>query len=127
MPDQKNVKDMGGTMRLGSYPCKAVPGTWAERAYDGYVVQERHRHRFEINNDYREVLQDSGMVFSGLSPDGNLVEIAELGGHPFMVGSQFHPEFRSRPQRPHPLFREFVSAARGVVREGEQRPLPALR
>ena len=74
MPDQKNVKDMGGTMRLGSYPCKAAPGTWAEQAYDGSVVQERHRHRFEINNDYRDLLQDNGMVFSGLSPDGDLVE-----------------------------------------------------
>ena len=113
-------------MRLGAYPCKAVPGTWAERAYDGNVVHERHRHRFEINNDYRELLEGNGMVFSGLSPDGELVEIAELPGHPFMVGSQFHPEFRSRPQRPHPLFREFISVARKTVREGEQRPLPAL-
>ena len=127
MPGQRKVTNMGGTMRLGAYPCKAVPGTWAERAYDGNVVQERHRHRFEINNDYRELLEGNGMVFSGLSPDGELIEIAELDGHPFMVGSQFHPEFRSRPNRPHPLFREFVSVAKKVVREGEQRPLPVLR
>ncbi len=111
MPDQHTVVDMGGTMRLGSYPCALVPGTHAHEAYGVDDVSERHRHRFEFNNAYREILQDAGMVFSGLSPDGRLVEIAELKDHPWMVGCQFHPEFKSRLQRPHPLFREFVAAA----------------
>jgi CTP synthase len=95
------------------YPCKLVPGTRADDAYDlpaGAVAQERHRHRFEFNNAYREKLGAAGMVFSGLSPDERLVEIAEIADHPFMVGTQFHPEFLSRPNRPHPLFRAFVAA-----------------
>lgn len=111
MPDQHQLADMGGTMRLGAYPCHLVPGTKAAEAYGAELVQERHRHRWEFNNDYREVLGAAGMVFSGLSPDGRLVEIAELTEHPFMVGSQFHPEFKSRPNRPHPLFRAFMAAA----------------
>ncbi len=115
MPDQHQLADMGGTMRLGAYPCHLTPGTQAAEAYGVEIVQERHRHRWEFNNDYREVLGAAGMVFSGLSPDGRLVEIAELTEHPFMVGSQFHPEFKSRPNRPHPLFRAFMAAA--VVRQ----------
>ncbi|HZV48594.1 MAG TPA: CTP synthase [Candidatus Dormibacteraeota bacterium] len=111
MPEQRDVAGLGGTMRLGLYPCKLVPGTRAHRAYGEPIVYERHRHRFEFNNEYREVLQQAGMVFSGLSPNGRLVEIVELAEHPWFVASQFHPEFRSRPQRPHPLFRDFVRAA----------------
>ncbi len=111
LPDQRDIADMGGTMRLGSYPCALVPGTQAARAYGSALVHERHRHRFEFNNAYREIMQKNGVVFSGLSPDGHLVEIAELADHPFMVGSQFHPEFKSRPNRPHPLFKAFVEAA----------------
>ena len=98
-------------MRLGLYPCKLVPGTIAAKAYQVDIVQERHRHRFEFNNEYREILEKHGMRFSGLSPDNKLVEIAELADHPFMLGTQFHPEFLSRPRRPHPLFVGFVQAA----------------
>ncbi len=104
LPDQRDIVDMGGTMRLGLYPCNLQPGTKAIEAYGKDFVQERHRHRFELNNAYRQVLTEQGMRFSGLSPDGRLVEIAELSDHPFMVGTQFHPEFLSRPNRPHPLF-----------------------
>ena len=111
MPDQRTVVDMGGTMRLGLYPCRLVPGTKAAAAYGIAEVQERHRHRFEVNNAYRDLLAERGLVFSGLSPDKRLVEVAELADHPFMVGSQFHPEFKSRPNRPHPLFYAFVGAA----------------
>jgi CTP synthase len=111
MPEQRDISDMGGTMRLGSYPCELVQGTRAGRAYGTPTVYERHRHRFEFNNAYRDVLTKHGLVISGLSPDGRLVEIAELADHPFMVGSQFHPEFKSRPNRPHPLFKAFVEAA----------------
>jgi CTP synthase len=113
MPDQRDIADMGGTMRLGLYPCQLVPGTAAAEAYGVAQVEERHRHRFEFNNAYRSLLQEAGLVYSGLSPDERLVEIAELADHPFMLGSQFHPEFRSRPNRPHPLFRAFVEAATG--------------
>jgi CTP synthase len=112
MPDQHDLSDMGGTMRLGAYPCQLVPGTVAAAAYGASLVQERHRHRWEFNNGYRGILEEKGMRFSGLSPDGRLVEIAELRDHPFMLGSQFHPEFKSRPNRPHPLFQAFVHAAR---------------
>jgi CTP synthase len=111
LPDQRVVTDMGGTMRLGLYPCHLVPGTKAGEAYGVLEVQERHRHRFEVNNAYRDVLSEAGLVFSGLSPDRRLVEISELADHPFMLGSQFHPEFKSRPTRPHPLFRAFIAAA----------------
>ena len=123
MPDQREVTEMGGTMRLGVYPCNTVPGTVAARAYGEETIHERHRHRYELNNAYREKLEEAGMRFSGLSPDNQLVEIAEVVDHPFMVGTQFHPEFRSRPNRPHPLFRDFVGAALRVVREGMQPPL----
>ncbi|MDJ0753203.1 MAG: CTP synthase [Ardenticatenaceae bacterium] len=111
MPDQHHLADMGGTMRLGSYPCQLVDGTQAAAAYNQPEVHERHRHRWEFNNSYRERLGKHGMVFSGLSPDGRLVEIAELKDHPFMLGSQFHPEFKSRPNHPHPLFHAFLAAA----------------
>jgi CTP synthase len=104
LPEQRGIGNMGGTMRLGLYPCQLVPDTHAARAYEEPVVSERHRHRFEFNNTYREILGAHGMVYSGLSPDGRLVEIAELADHPYMLGSQFHPEFLSRPTRPHPLF-----------------------
>ncbi len=108
MPDQKTITDKGGTMRLGLYPCHLVPDTLAARAYGCELVQERHRHRYEFNNAYRETLAEKGLVFSGLSPDDRLVEIAEIKDHPFMLGTQFHPEFLSRPNRPHPLFDLFV-------------------
>ncbi len=112
MDTQRAISDLGGTMRLGKYPCALTPATIAARAYGGAgVVEERHRHRFELNNAFRELLANAGMFFSGMSPDGALVEIAELRDHPFMLGSQFHPEFKSRPEKPHPLFREFVKAA----------------
>ena len=115
MPDQRGIADMGGTMRLGTYPCVLQPGTNAAAAYDQEQIGERHRHRFEFNNAYREQLGEAGLVLSGISPDGRLVEIAELRDHPWMVGSQFHPEFKSRPNRPHPLFKGFLQAvaARG--------------
>jgi CTP synthase len=112
MPDQRAISDMGGTMRLGLYPCQLQPGTRAAEAYKKALVHERHRHRFELNNAYREILSQAGMSFSGVSPDGKLVEIAELVDHPFMVGTQFHPEFLSRPNRPHPLFVGFLGAVR---------------
>lgn len=111
MPDQKQITDMGGTMRLGLYPCHLSPGTLAAQAYGLDEVEERHRHRFEFNNAYRAEFEARGMRFSGLSPNGQLVEIAELSDHPFMLGTQFHPEFLSRPNRPHPLFVAFLKAA----------------
>ncbi len=110
MPDQKDITDMGGTMRLGLYPCVLQAETIAARAYQVPMVQERHRHRFELNNAYRSLLEKNGMCLSGLSPDNRLVEIAELVDHPFMLGTQFHPEFLSRPNQPHPLFVSFVKA-----------------
>src|SRR5215207_9024990 len=117
MPDQVGV-DMGGTMRLGRWPCRIAPNTLAAEVYDHELVYERHRHRYEVNNRYREALQEAGMVFSGTSPDGRLVEIAELKYHPFFIGSQFHPEFKSRPVRPHPLFYGFVGACAALERKG---------
>ena len=110
MPDQRDIADMGGTMRLGIYPCVLQSHTVAKRAYQEDVIVERHRHRFEFNNAYRDRLQAAGMHFSGISPDGRLVEIAEITDHPFMLGTQFHPEFLSRPNRPHPLFMAFLEA-----------------
>jgi CTP synthase len=111
MPDQHGVMNLGGTMRLGSYPCVLKPGSKAASAYQAETVNERHRHRFEFNNRYRADFEAAGACFSGLSPDQRLVEIMELDDHPFMLGSQFHPEFQSRPNRPHPLFRDFIRAA----------------
>jgi len=117
MPEQKKVKAMGGTMRLGLYPCKLLKGSKAQKAYGrlsrhgGLEISERHRHRYEVNNKYRKRLEEAGLVFSGLSPDNRLVEIIELKDHPFFVATQFHPEFKSRPNRAHPLFRDFIGAA----------------
>jgi len=111
MPDQRDITDKGGTMRLGLYPCHLQKGSLAAQAYGEKVVQERHRHRYEFYNDYREELGKAGMVFSGLSPDERLVEIAEIKDHPFMLGTQFHPEFLSRPYRAHPLFAAFIKAS----------------
>ncbi|MEW6262655.1 MAG: CTP synthase [Thermodesulfobacteriota bacterium] len=105
------LSHLGGTMRLGAYPCRLEPGTKACQAYQAEEIFERHRHRYEFNNDYAQVLTDQGLVLSGLSPDGQLVEMIELGDHPWFVGCQFHPEFKSRPMDPHPLFREFIRAA----------------
>ena len=124
MPEQRSVTDLGGTMRLGGYPCRPQKGSRTQRAYGNEEIQERHRHRFEVNNNYREGLEQSGLIVGGLSPDGKLVETAEVKGHNFMVGVQFHPEFRSRPNRPHPLFCEFIAEATNTIREGAQRPMP---
>ena len=124
LPEQRSVRQKGGTMRLGGYPCRLVEGTKVYEAYGQEIVWERHRHRFEFNNDYLERLQEAGLVISGQSPDGRLVEIVELRDHPWMVGTQAHPEFKSRPTRPHPLFRDFIGAAKEVLHEGDQRPLP---
>ncbi|MDY6917108.1 MAG: CTP synthase [Chloroflexota bacterium] len=124
LPDQRDVEGKGGTMRLGGYPCQLVPGTRAAQAYGEDLVYERHRHRYEFNNEFREVLGEAGLVFSGLSPDGRLVEISEVGSHPFMLGTQFHPEFHSRPNRPHPIFRDFVGVAKEALLEGDQYKLP---
>ncbi len=110
MIEQRAITDMGGTMRLGLYPCVLQPGSKAAAAYGVEEIEERHRHRWEFNNNYRAAYEQAGMVFSGMSPDGKLVEIAELKDHPYMVGSQFHPEFLSRPNRPHPLFVGFMKA-----------------
>jgi CTP synthase len=124
MDGQRGVSDKGGTMRLGAYPCELRPGSRAGRAYGVPLVYERHRHRWEVNNAYRDVLEQAGLVVTGESPDGQLVEIVEVKDHPWMVGTQFHPELKSRPIRPHPLFRDFIQAAMQTPREGEQRALP---
>ncbi len=132
MADQRDVRELGGTMRLGVYPCKLAEGTLARAAYSEPVIYERHRHRWEVSNRYRSRMAEKGMVFSGVSPDDHLVEMIELAGHPWFVGSQFHPEFRSRPNRPHPVFRDLVGAARarmlaqqGRLPEPEPEPAPA--
>ncbi len=127
LPEQRELTDKGGTMRLGLYPCQLASNTKAAVAYGAPVVYERHRHRFEFNNAYRDILSDAGLVPSGLSPDGRLVEICELANHPWMLGVQFHPEFASRPNRPHPLFREFFGVAKKTLRVGDQQPLPLER
>lgn len=111
MQSQVDVEDKGGTMRLGSYPCKLTEGTNTMAAYGEKLIHERHRHRYELNNKYRQMLTDNGMIIAGTLPDDSLVEIVELKDHPWFVGSQFHPELKSRPNRPHPLFRDFVTAA----------------
>ena len=126
MNSQRDVTDMGGTMRLGVYPCETMPNSWARKAYGEAAAMERHRHRWEINNRYREAMESAGLWPTGLSPDGELVEIMEYDRCKFMVGTQFHPEFLSRPNRPHPLFREFIGVAANVVREGGQPPLPEI-
>jgi CTP synthase len=118
MPDQRGVTDKGATMRLGSYPCTLKGGSLAESIYGAREIQERHRHRFEVNNAYREVLEEKGLVLSGLSPDARLVEMVELPEHPYFIACQFHPEFKSRPTAPHPLFTRFVAAARASKHAG---------
>ena len=113
MPDQAGIVDMGGTMRLGAYPCDVVAGTLGAEAYGQEHISERHRHRFEVNNEFRSQLVEAGLVVSGTSPDGRLVEMIELPRdvHPWFVAGQFHPEFCSRPTKPHPLFRDFIKAS----------------
>ena len=112
MPDQVGVTAKGGTMRLGSYPCRLKEGSLAAAVYGAQEISERHRHRYEFNNDYRERLEQAGLSLSGLSPDGRLVEVIELPDHPWFAAGQFHPELKSRPNRAHPLFREFIRAAK---------------
>ncbi|NCC36555.1 MAG: CTP synthase, partial [Chloroflexia bacterium] len=124
MHDQREITQKGGTMRLGVYPCVLTPDTRAYAAYGVDQINERHRHRFEFNNAYRTLLEEAGFVISGLSPDGRLVEIIELRDHPWYVASQFHPEFLSRPNRPHPLFREFIAAVARTQRASEPEQLP---
>jgi len=111
LPEQKDIEDLGGTMRLGKYPCQIIPGTKAYAAYREEMIDERHRHRYEFNNDFREILTEKGLVISGTSPGGRLVEIIELADHPWFVAVQFHPELKSRPNRAHPLFRDFIGAS----------------
>jgi CTP synthase len=111
MPEQRGITNLGGTMRLGAYPCRLVASSAAYHAYGTAEISERHRHRYEVNNEYRETLERHGMRLSGFSPDDRLVEMIELPDHPWFVGGQFHPEFKSRPTRPHPLFREFIGAS----------------
>lgn len=118
MPEQKDVEDKGGTMRLGAYPCHLTRGSLAREAYGTDKISERHRHRFEVNNEFREILRENGMAFTGLSPDEKLVEVAEIPGHPWFLGCQFHPEFKSKPLVPHPLFREFICAAKKYSETG---------
>jgi CTP synthase len=111
MEEQEKVVDLGGSMRLGAWPCVLAPGSRAETAYGVTQISERHRHRFEVNNKYRAQFEAKGLVLSGLSPDRNLVEIIELADHPWFLGCQFHPEFKSQPLAPQPLFRDFIGAA----------------
>jgi CTP synthase len=128
LPEQRDIADKGGTMRLGSYPCVLETGSLAGRAYGQPIVLERHRHRYEFNNSYRELLAAHGMKFTGLSPDGRLVEIVEIADHPFYLGTQFHPEFKSRPNRPHPLFANFIDAALAFARaNGRAEAAPMLQ
>ena len=127
MNEQVDVTEKGGTMRLGSYDCVLKAGSRCAQLYGADVITERHRHRFEVNNSYREALEAAGLTLSGTSPDNRLVEMIELNDHPYFIGCQFHPEFKSRPMQPHPLFAGFVSAAirrrqeseRGVKGAGE--------
>jgi len=123
LPGQESLSETGGTMRLGIYPCKLEKGSIAGKAYEEDLVEERHRHRYEVNNDYRSSMEKAGLLASGVSPDRNLVEISEVIDHPFMIGSQFHPEFLSRPNLPHPLFKEFINVAKDIIREGSQHKL----
>lgn len=119
MPDQNGVEDIGGTLRLGAYPCKLKEGSLARKLYGEELIYERHRHRYEVNNDFRKALQDNGLSLSGISPDGHIVEMAELPEHPFFIATQGHPEFKSRPNRPHPLFKGLVAAAIAHQNKGE--------
>ncbi|MBO6015700.1 MAG: CTP synthase, partial [Lachnospiraceae bacterium] len=117
MPEQNGVENLGGTLRLGAYPCELSPGSLAEKLYGKNTISERHRHRYEVNNDYREILSEHGMRMPGISPDGKIVEMIELPEHPFFIATQAHPEFKSRPNMAHPLFKGFVAAADNYVRE----------
>ncbi len=126
MPDQHGITNLGGTMRLGAYPCQLVPGSITSRTYGAQEISERHRHRYEVNNEYRETLEQHGLLPSGFSPDGTLVETIELPSHPWFVGGQFHPEFKSRPRRPHPLFREFIRAALGYQEQKARNGKPTM-
>ena len=117
LPEQKGVTEKGGTMRLGSYPCKIKKGTKLHEAYGKDEIEERHRHRYELNNDFRKQLGEAGMVFSGIYPEADLVEVIEIPDHPWFLAVQYHPEFKSRPNRPHPLFRDFVKAATARLEE----------
>ena len=112
LPEQKDVDQLGGTMRLGLYPCKLNEGTRCAKAYGKEIIYERHRHRYEFNNEFKKRLVDKGLIISGVSPDERLVEIIELEDHPWFVGCQFHPEFKSRPTKAHPLFKDFIRAAK---------------
>ncbi len=123
LPEQRQIEEKGGTMRLGRYACVPVTGTLTSKAYNGDQVFERHRHRFEFNNDFKELLEKGGLVIGGLSPDKRLVEVTEIADHPWMVGTQAHPEFLSRPYRPHPLFNDFIEASVRTLREGDQHQL----
>lgn len=118
MPDQADIEDIGGTLRLGSYPCVLKKGTLSHQVYGEETIHERHRHRYEVNNDYRNVLEENGMILSGMSPDGRIIEMIELKDHPFFIATQAHPELKSRPNRPHPLFKGFIQAAL-AYREGK--------
>jgi len=120
LDEQRKVSKKGGTMRLGSQPCQLKMGSMAAHLYGAFVVNERHRHRYEFNNAYREQFESAGFVFSGLSPDGKLVEVIELKDHPFFIASQFHPEFQSKPNKPHPLFKGFIAASHNHI---HHRPL----
>ena len=120
MPGQSDKIDKGGTLRLGSYPCHIKPGTKMAQCYGTETIWERHRHRYEFNNEYRESLEKAGLIISGTSPDDRLVETIEIKEHPFYVGVQFHPEFKSRPNQPHPLFRGFISAALEILRSKKE-------
>ena len=111
MPEQNEVENLGGTLRLGAYPCVLQKDTVALKLYGKEKIEERHRHRYEVNNDYRQVLVENGMKLSGISPDGRIVEMVEINQHPFFVATQAHPEFKSRPDDPHPLFRGLIEAA----------------
>ena len=111
MPDQKDVEDLGGTMRLGLYPCKLDKTSKAYECYKDELIYERHRHRYEFNNEYRKQIVEAGMKITGTSPDGRLVEIVEVEDHPWFVAAQFHPELKSRPNNPHPLFEAFIKAS----------------
>jgi CTP synthase len=111
LPEQKGVTEKGGTMRLGAYPCQVKKGTKLAKIYKKDLVQERHRHRYELNNDFRKQLSEGGMVFSGIYPEADLVEVVEIPDHPWFLATQYHPEFKSRPTRPHPIFASFVEAA----------------
>lgn len=129
LPEQMvNIREkrMGGSMRLGAYTCQLRPSTRSFKAYGAKLITERHRHRYEINNDFRDILEKKGLIFAGINPERNLVEIIELKNHPFFVGVQFHPEFKSRPLNPHPLFREFIKAAVNSVRSQPQRQVVAV-